>query len=410
MGQRHLPLQINYVLNPPTLHVCSPKWLFNLFQTHLWFPERCSRCLISVSDGRVPKRNAIRRTTTNQAAQNHIIPDTTSALTILEERASLLLQEAIAPSTRSKYHNHFKTYTAFCKVLKLPNLPASQNSLILFATYMSPNHSHKDITSHIAAIKFFSDITGHHLDIKPLHRLYRVLRGIKRTQGSQVKRPPRIPITPPILTQLGHNLWNSSLNLQDKLMLWAAMLTAFHGFLRVSEYTSSHVKKFDPLSTLCHRDIAIQPTSIALRIKASKTDPFRQGAIIHLFRNNTHLCPVQALTSYVNSRPCGAGPLFAWQDGRYLTRQGFATILARIKPQHITSMSSHSFRIGAASTAAAAGFPRWLIQALGRWTSNCYRDYIRIPHTTLQTVSVSLTKNPHNLITPFDPDNAPHAV
>jgi len=34
--------------------------------------------------------------------------------------------------------------------------------------------------------------------------------------------------------------------------------------------------------------------------------------------------------------------------------------------------SSHSFEIGAASTAAAAGIPDWKIQALGRWSSDCY--------------------------------------
>ena len=68
------------------------------------------------------------------------------------------------------------------------------------------------------------------------------------------------------------------------------------------------------------------------------------------------------------------------------------------------SMSSHSFRIGAATIAAAAGFPRWLIQALGRWSSNCYKEYIRIPQTTLCNVSDALAHtNPPP--TPFDPDN-----
>jgi len=38
--------------------------------------------------------------------------------------------------------------------------------------------------------------------------------------------------------------------------------------------------------------------------------------------------------------------------------------------------SSNSFRIGAATTAAAAGQPVWLIKNLGRWSSNAYLTYI----------------------------------
>ena len=232
------------------------------------------------------------------------------------------------------------------------------------------------------------------------------MRGIKRIQGNIFKKPPRIPITPALLTQLGWTLWSSSIDFPDKIMIWAAMLTAFHGFLRVSEYTSSHVRTFDPLTTLCYQDITINSVnSISIQIKASKTDPFRQGTTIHLFRNHSPLCPVQAMSSFLSKHPTKCGPLFTWQDGRYLTRSSFQSILNKIKPLHIVSMSSHSFRIGAATTAAAAGYPRWLIQALGRWSSNCYRDYIRIPTATLESVSRSLANSQTNPSTPFDPDN-----
>ena len=41
--------------------------------------------------------------------------------------------------------------------------------------------------------------------------------------------------------------------------------------------------------------------------------------------------------------------------------------------------SSHSYRIGAATSAALAGVPDRVIKVLGRWFSDCYVRYIRTP-------------------------------
>lgn len=42
-----------------------------------------------------------------------------------------------------------------------------------------------------------------------------------------------------------------------------------------------------------------------------------------------------------------------------------------------SNYASHSFRIGAATTAAAAGLPPAVIKTLGRWKSNAYETYIQ---------------------------------
>ena len=60
-------------------------------------------------------------------------------------------------------------------------------------------------------------------------------------------------------------------------------------------------------------------------------------------------------------------------------------------------VSSHSFRIRAATTAASAKVSSWLIQQLGRWNSNCHQIYIRVPDQTIDNtcslLSTTLTTN-----------------
>lgn len=93
-------------------------------------------------------------------------------------------------------------------------------------------------------------------------------------------------------------------------------------------------------------------------------------------------CQVQFLLGYLSLRGYGPGPLFILGDGSPVSRAAFTEKLSMaitycgLDPSRY---KGHSFRIGAASHAADAGMSDAQIRALGRWKSNAYQKYIRIP-------------------------------
>ena len=127
-----------------------------------------------------------------------------------------------------------------------------------------------------------------------------------------------------------------------------------------------------------------------MRIKQSKTDPFRQGVTLFLGKTGLPICPVDAILPYLAVRDNRPGPLFILQDGRMLTRQTFGNLLDNVLDQlHLPSgeFNTHSFRIGAATSAKEAGISDSQIMMLGRWQSNAYQRYIRTPPESLAQLS-----------------------
>ena len=284
----------------------------------------------------------------------------------------------------------------------MPPCPASERTLCCFAAYLAfQGLKHQSIKNYLSAVR--------HLQIEnecfdpfsqqTLARLELVMRGIKRYQASQnIKPRPRLPITPEILRKVKH-IWDKKASDYNYVMLWAACCTCFYGFLRAGEMTVPSDNNFDPSVNLTLDDVTIddptRPSLIRINIKASKTDPFRKGVAIFLGRTHNDICPVAAILGYLALRGQRPGPLFQFSDRRYLTRSRFVDyVRTALQQAGIDSAvySGHSFRIGAATTAASHGLEDSLIQTLGRWESDAYRRYIHIPRAQLASVSCVLAK------------------
>ena len=102
---------------------------------------------------------------------------------------------------------------------------------------------------------------------------------------------------------------------------------------------------------------------------------------LHLPRLGTDTCPVRAMEKFLRrSRHRSTRPLLTFHNGRFLTRLDVSTmtkLLLSHSEKDTSPYSSHSYCIGAATTAAAAGLPDSQIQSLGRWHSSAFNLYIR---------------------------------
>ena len=231
--------------------------------------------------------------------------------------------------------------------------------------------------------------------------LHAAMQGVKRAQakGGSYGRRQRLPITATVLRML-KAVWERTVGASyEGKLLWAISCVCFFGFLRAGEATVPTLASYDHSVHLSVADVTVDaaaaPSVVSLRIKASKTDPFRVGVKIHMGRTGKDLCPVTALLSYIEARGLQPGPLFVRRDGRPVTRQWLverireAVATAGLDP---TPYSGHSFRIGAATTAAAAGIEDSVIKTLGRWSSQAYVVYVQLPRSSLAGVTSRLAQ------------------
>jgi len=193
-------------------------------------------------------------------------------------------------------------------------------------------------------------------------------------------------------------LRSTSLFAFEDLMFETACVVAFFGFLRCGEFTVNGV--FDPTVHLCVNDMVISHDCILLTLKQSKTDPFREGITIRLFKLDTVICPYNLCYRYMQARlrlsSSSYGPLFVIQHRGILTALTRSTFISKLK--HILecvglnskAYNGHSFRIGAATTGGSVHLQDSVIKLLGRWSSDAYCTYIRTPLCTIKEAQVAL--------------------
>ena len=310
----------------------------------------------------------------------------------------------IADSTHKTYGTAERRFVKFCKDFSLSPYPVNENILCYFVACLGQQGlTAATIKTYLSGVRQMQ-IAGGYPDpnIHQLPRLRQVIRGVELMRGRRgLTKRPRLPITPSILKKM-RGIWVQEVAPPtfDQRMLWAASLTAFFGFCRSGEVTIGNGSTYDADVHLSIRDVAVDckaaPTMISLLLRRTKTDQARKGVKIVLGKTGRELCPVKALLDFLEVRGMDSGPLFRLSDGQPLTRPRFVEEVRRALLKAnlpARDFAGHSFRIGAATTASAAGVEDSTIQALGRWKSSAFLKYIRASPKHLAGVAKTLSSS-----------------
>lgn len=323
-----------------------------------------------------------------------------SELRDLQVKANEYFYSGLANNTHRTYSSAQRQYLEFCDKHGLKPLPGDETTLILFITHLAQRIKPQSIKVYMAGVRALHISNGYHNPLTDTIKLKQTLRGIERKHFSPVQQ--KLPITFDLLCKMYTFI---DLANQDDTVYWSAMTMAHFLLLRASEFMITDSS--DPMLTLS--DVNITTTAnndeyLALHVKTSKTDQKRQGVTLYTGHAKHTVCAVCSMKSNIHlqrlrSQGRSDGPLFGLSSGSTLTRSNMAnylSVLLRLLGIDSRSYSTHSFRIGGATSAATAGLKDYEIKLLGRWTSDYYKRYIRSPVSLFTSIAEKISKTEHS--------------
>lgn len=303
----------------------------------------------------------------------------------MAEAEELLFQQALAPVTRERYRRVWERYEAWCGELDEPPLPVTEEKAIGYVvTLACEGVKDSTVRHHLAGLRQAHLRAGLSAPSwGEMARLAQIRKGLSRYRAIQEDSgPSRYPVGWHHLEAM-KAVWDSQGS--RGTMLWAAACLCFFGCLRAGEALAPEDGRFDPKAHLGWDDVSLEdaekPEWIRVRIKESKTDRLRKGALVTVCRTRKPVCPVVALLKFMILRKAGNGPFFSLEAEKGLDRKVFVQEVKKALRERGMSdkgISGHSFRIGAATEASRNGASDEQIKALGRWSSRAYKGYIRI--------------------------------
>jgi hypothetical protein len=192
----------------------------------------------------------------------------------LKDEARGYKSKAYALSTQKTYRSQIKRYLQFCIDYKCCPVPASQETLLCYVTFLARKLNPVSIPNYLNVVRILHLEAGLANPLEGNFELDLLKRGIKREKGVPVCQ--KAPITVEVLLKMYGVL---DFTLPSDLSFWAAALLAFFGFLRKSSVLPVKAN-FDPKTTLLRSDVLeLGIESFVILVRFSKVIQFGQKVL-----------------------------------------------------------------------------------------------------------------------------------
>ncbi len=293
----------------------------------------------------------------------------------LAAAAAHYAESSRSPATRRAYDTKWRAFTTWCESHAAIALPADPDVVALYLTHLAPDRSVSTLNQILAAIG-----DAHRrvqLDPPSSGRLSDVWAGIRRSRLDQPDR--RSALVTAELRKVVQRLPATMAGARDR----AILLIGFSGALRRSELVALDLEGSKSAASRC----IFVAGGLHLHLAKSKTDQEGHGHLVAIPKGKTKLCPVAALSAWLELSQISSGPIFREVDrhGRVgetrLTDRAVADIVKRAVLRagfDPVRFSGHSLRAGFVTSAAQAGVTTELIMRQTRHTkAETVAGYVR---------------------------------
>src|SRR6202522_404578 len=311
-----------------------------------------------------------------------------SSLKDLDARVSHLQSHALEKSTVKGYSTGARDYARFCRIhhLSLDPTPQTLSRYIAFTSLsIASGPKYLSGARHFLHSLYPSFDASH---ASPL--VQATIRGSKKVRADPVRRKQPLRIE----HLLSFVTFAHCTSKYHDVLFATIMSCCFYGCHRSGEIILKTKKNVDWRKIIKRSSLHFSPGYAGYRLPYHKTDPFFRGTDI-LFSTQESSDPITLLREFVNIRDILHGArsaLFLCKDGSHPTRAWFDAKLFSFVDR---SFGGHSARAGGATFYASLGLSESVIMALGRWSSEAWKTYIRENPSVRAALQLTTLHNHH---------------